>query len=65
MRYFCSESIFVTQEQINNNLDCKIDLKDKTKFEKLDVVILAVSHNEFLKIPLNIWEDQFNGKGLL
>ena len=28
-------------------------------------MILAVSHNEFLKIPLNIWEDQFNGKGII
>ena len=56
---------FVTQDHINNNLDFHIDLKDKIEFEKIDVVIIAVSHDEFLKIPLNVWENQFNGKGVV
>jgi len=67
-KYKCDISAvdpFVTQDQLNNNLDLQIVIKDKIEFEKLDAVIIAVSHNEFLKIPLNVWENQFNGKGVM
>lgn len=56
---------YVDKNQVKHILNLDIKFENNIKFENIDVVIIAVSHNEFLKITLDEWNKKINQNGVL
>ena len=56
---------YVDKYQVKKTLNLDIKFDNNIKFENTDVVIIAVSHTEFLKITLDEWSNKINQNGVL
>ena len=50
---------------IDKNMNIDIKIQNEIEFEKNDVIILAVPHQEFLNFSVKKWESLFNKRGVL
>tara|TARA_Y100000591_G_scaffold332865_1_gene371986 strand:+ start:3717 stop:5018 length:1302 start_codon:yes stop_codon:yes gene_type:complete len=56
---------YADESMLNKNMNIDIKIQNEIEFEKNDVIILAVPHQEFLNFSVKKWESLFNKRGVL